>query len=167
MIVPIVWTLFEMTRTIGTIRTFIWKPNKPGFRAKAENLAFKLRMSFLLFSLWQILSCAKDKLCLHSKWTFCLAWKFRGALDFATWNLWRSVLCAKAKSSHLSDGCSGSLRHTNPHVCIAGWLVGVMKMFCQRHFDIIRREYDRRCPYPSTHEVARSCNPVFFTSNSG
>lgn len=95
---------------------------------KAENVGSKLRMSFL-FSLLHILSFAKDKQCLHSKWTFCLAWKFRGALDFATWNLWRSVLCAKAKSSHLSDGCSGSLRHTNPHVCIAGWLVGVMKCF--------------------------------------
>ena len=116
-------------------------------------------MSFL-FSLLHILSWAKDKLCLHSKWTFCLAWKFRGALDFATWNLCRSMLCTKAKSSHLSEGCRGSFRHINPLRCRAGWLAGWShELGCQRHFDIIRREADRRCTCPSTREVARSAIP--------
>ena len=59
------------------------------------------------------------------------------------------MLCSKAKTRRLSDGCSGILRKENPQVCKAGGLQ-TNEMVCQRHFDKIRREDDRRCSCPST-----------------
>lgn len=59
------------------------------------------------------------------------------------------MLCSKAKTRRLSDGCSGILRKANPQVCRAGGLQP-NEMVCQRHFDKIRREDDRRCSCPST-----------------
>ena len=50
----------------------------PKLGAKTEKLIFKLRLSFPS-SFSRIIYCAKDKLCLHSKWIF---WKFRGAIVF-------------------------------------------------------------------------------------
>ena len=60
----------------------------------------------------------------------------------------KKMLCSKAKTRRLSDGCSGILRKANPQVCRAGGLQP-KEMVCQRHFDKIRREDDRRCSCPS------------------
>ena len=59
------------------------------------------------------------------------------------------MLCSKAKTRRLSDGCSGIVRKANPQVCRAGGLQP-NEMVCQRRFDKIRREDDRRCSCPST-----------------
>ena len=59
------------------------------------------------------------------------------------------MLCAKGKTRQLSGGCSGILRKATPQVCRAGGLQR-NEMVCQRHFDKIRREDDRRCSCPST-----------------
>ena len=53
------------------------------------------------------------------------------------------MLCAKAKNRHLSEGCSGALRHTSLEVCRADDLEP-FEMVCQRHFDLIQRQDDRR-----------------------
>ena len=57
------------------------------------------------------------------------------------------MLCSKGKTRRLSDGCSAILR--NRQVCRAGGLQA-NEMICQRHFDKIRREDDRRCSCQST-----------------
>ena len=74
--------------------------------------------------------------------------KVFGAIVFVAWwsMLRRSRLCAKAKNRHLSEGCSGPLRHTNLQVYRAGELEP-FEMVYQRHFDSIRRQDDRRCSY--------------------
>ena len=61
------------------------------------------------------------------------------------------LLCSNAKTRRLSDSCNGILRKANPQVCRAGGLQP-KEMVCQRHFDKIRREYDRRCSCLSTWE---------------
>ena len=53
------------------------------------------------------------------------------------------MLNAKAKNRHLSEGCSGALRHTNLQLCRAGEL-RPFEMVIQRRFDLIRRQDDRR-----------------------
>ena len=53
------------------------------------------------------------------------------------------MLYAKAKNRHLSEGCSGALRHTNLQLCRAGELEP-FEMVIQRRFDLIRRQDDRR-----------------------
>ena len=53
------------------------------------------------------------------------------------------MLYAKAKNKHLSEGCSGALRHTNLQLCRAGELEP-FEMVIQRRFDLIRRQDDRR-----------------------
>ena len=59
------------------------------------------------------------------------------------------MFCAKAKNRHLSDGCSGPLRHTSLQVCRAGELEP-FEMVYQRHFHPIRGQDDRRFSCPST-----------------
>ena len=44
------------------------------------------------------------------------------------------MLNAKAKNRHLSEGCSGALRHTNLQLCRAGEL-RPFEMVIQRRFD--------------------------------
>jgi len=61
----------------------------------------------------------------------------------------KKLLCSNAKTRRLSDGCNGILRKANPQVCRAGGLQP-KEMVCQRHFDKIRREDDRRCSCPCT-----------------
>ena len=53
------------------------------------------------------------------------------------------MLNAKAKNRHLSEGCSGALRHTILQLCRAGELEPFV-MVIQRRFDLIRRQDDRR-----------------------
>lgn len=53
------------------------------------------------------------------------------------------MLNARAKNRHLSESCSGALRHTNLQLCWAGEL-RPFEMVIQRRFDLIRRQDDRR-----------------------
>ena len=85
----------------------------------------------------------------------------------------KKMLCSKAKTRRLWDGCSGILRKANPQVCRAGGLQP-NEMVCQRHLDKIRREDDRRCSCPSTwghssrlhghHKIAMATLPYVSVS---
>ena len=59
------------------------------------------------------------------------------------------MLCAKAKTRRLLNGCSGVLRKPTSQVCRAGGLEPYESV-CQKHFDQIRREDDKKCSCPST-----------------
>ena len=71
------------------------------------------------------------------------------------------MLCAKAKTRRVLHGCSGDLRKLTPQVCRAGGLQA-LETICQRHFDQIRREDDRRCSRPSTwgHSHKLHAHPI-------
>ena len=54
------------------------------------------------------------------------------------------MLCAKAKTRQLLCDCSGALRTPSSQVCRAGG-IEPYESVCQRHFNKIRREEDRKC----------------------
>ena len=78
----------------------------------------------------------------------------------ARWFL-QNMLCSKAKTRRLLNTCSGVLRTPTSQVCRAGGLQR-QESVCQRHFDQIRREDDRRCSCPSTwgHTSKLHCHPI-------
>lgn len=59
------------------------------------------------------------------------------------------MLCVKAKTRTLFNNCSGILRKPTPQVCRAGG-IETCEAVCQRHFDEIRREDNKRCSCPSS-----------------
>lgn len=77
------------------------------------------------------------------------------------WKFVYEMLCAKANSRGLFYGCGGVLRTPTSQICRAGGLEPCDSV-CQRHFDQIRREDNKKCSCPSTwgHTAKLNGHPI-------